>query len=117
MGLFDKFKAKKTPDWSAACTAEPRFYAKPDGTPFGAIALTEGTDTILPKSPQTAYQIDGKPVILWRMVLVSPARGGVIGDADYFAALEKTAPYRSDSRENVVLLRGLTAAELESLKD
>lgn len=45
MGLFDRFKGKKTVDWSAAYTAEPKFYGRPDGTPFGAIALTEGTET------------------------------------------------------------------------
>ena len=44
MGLFDRFKGKKTVDWSAAYTAEPKFYGRPDGTPFGAIALTEGTE-------------------------------------------------------------------------
>ena len=42
MGLFDKLKGKKeTVDWSNAYTATPKFYGKPDGTPFGAIALTE----------------------------------------------------------------------------
>lgn len=49
MGLFSKFKKEKTAvDWSNAYTATPKFYAKPDGSPFGAIALTEGTETILP---------------------------------------------------------------------
>ena len=48
MGLFSKFKKEKTAvDWSNAYTATPKFYAKPDGSPFGAIALTEGTETIL----------------------------------------------------------------------
>ena len=59
MGLFDRFKGKKTVDWSAAYTAEPKFYGRPDGTPFGAIALTEGTETVLPTAPQAAYQVDG----------------------------------------------------------
>ena len=108
MGLFDRFKGKKTVDWSAAYTAEPKFYGRPDGTPFGAIALTEGTETVLPTAPQAAYQVDGQPVATWRMV---------IGDADYFAALEKAAPYRLDGRADAVLLRGLTAEELEGLMD
>ena len=115
MGLFDRFKGKKTVDWSAAYTAEPKFYGRPDGTPFGAIALTEGTETVLPTAPQAAYQVDGQPVAAWRMVIVSTTRGGVIGDADYFAALEKAAPYRLDGRADAVLLRGLTAEELEGL--
>ena len=47
MGLFDKLKGKKeTADWSNAYIATPNFYGKPDGTPFGAIALTEGTETV-----------------------------------------------------------------------
>ena len=69
MGLFDRFKGKKTVDWSAAYTAEPKFYGRPDGTPFGATAL------------------------------------------------EKAAPYRLDGRADAVLLRGLTAEELEGLMD
>ena len=104
MGLFDRFKGKKTVDWSAAYTAEPKFYGRPDGTPFGAIALTEGTETVLPTAPQAAYQVDGQPVAVWRMVIVSTTRGGVLGDADYFAALEKAAPYRLDGRADAVLL-------------
>ena len=80
-------------------------------------ALTEGTETVLPTAPQAAYQVDGQPVAAWRMVIVSTTRGGVIGDADYFAALEKAAPYRLDGRADAVLLRGLTAEELEGLMD
>mgnify|MGYP001624276704 FL=1 len=53
MGLFDKLKGKKeSVDWSDAYNAVPKFYGKPDGSPFGAIALTEGTKTALPKNPQ-----------------------------------------------------------------
>ena len=38
MGLFSKFKKEKTAvDWSNAYTATPKFYAKPDGSPFGAM--------------------------------------------------------------------------------
>ena len=41
MGLFDKLKGKKeSVDWSDAYNATPKFYGKPDGSPFGAIALT-----------------------------------------------------------------------------
>ena len=65
MGLFDRFKGKKTVNWSAAYTAEPKFYGRPDGTPFGAIALTEGAETVLPTAPQAAYQVDGQPVAAW----------------------------------------------------
>ena len=98
MGLFDRFKGKKTVDWSAAYTAEPKFYGRPDGTPFGAIALTEGTETVLPTAPQAAYQVDGQPVAAWRMVIVSTTRGGVIGDADYFLPARRQGGRRPPAR-------------------
>lgn len=62
MGLFDKFKKEKPAvDWSQAHAAEPKLYSGPDGVPFGAIAMTEGTETILPTAPQQKYAVDGKP--------------------------------------------------------
>ena len=89
MGLFDKLKGKKeTVDWSNAYTATPKFYGKPDGTLFGAIALTEGTETVLPKTPQNEYRVDGKVVSEWKLVLVSTTKDTIIGDADYFTALK-----------------------------
>ena len=61
MGFFDKLKRKKKiGNWEDAYIAAPNFYEKPDGTPFGAIALTEGTETVLPKSPQNRYRVDGR---------------------------------------------------------
>ena len=84
IGLFSKFKKEKTAvDWSNAYTATPKFYAKPDGSPFGAIALTEGTETILSKMPQNEYAVDGKRVADWKMVLVSTTKDSIIGDCDY----------------------------------
>lgn len=66
MSLFHKARAEKPPvDWSRAYFAAPKFYGKADGTPFGAIALTEGTETVLPKAPQKEYAVDGKPVAPW----------------------------------------------------
>lgn len=84
MGLFSKFK-KGTPsvDWSKAYTVTPKFYEKPDGSPFGAIAITEGTKTILSKAPQNEYAVDGKQVSDWKMVLVSTTKNSIIGDCDF----------------------------------
>ena len=57
MGLFDKFKKNKSGvDWNSAYKANPHFYSKPDGNPFCAFALTEDTETILPKAPH--YAVD-----------------------------------------------------------
>lgn len=117
MGLFDKLKGKKqTIDWSNAYIATPKFYGKPDGTPFGAIALTEGTETVLPKLPQNEYQVDGKAVSEWKLVLVSITKDTIIGDADYFTALKNVEKYSLDSKKDSILVKGLSLSELESLR-
>lgn len=116
MGLFDKLKTKKNAvDWNGAYKAEPKFYGKPDGTPFGAIALTEGTETALPKFPQNKYQVDGNAVSEWKMVFISTTRNTIIGDADYFKALKNIEKYTVDSNNASLLVRGLTLSEMESL--
>ena len=117
MGLFNKFKGKKeTVYWSNAYTATPKFYEKPDGTHFGAIALTEGTETVLPKTPQNEYRVDGKVVSEWKLVLVSTTKNTIIGDLDYFTALNNVEKYALDSKKNIVLVKGLSLSELESLR-
>lgn len=117
MGLFDKLKRKKeTVDVSNAYMATPKFYEKQDGSPFGAIALTEGTITILPENPQEKYRVDGKLVSEWKMVLVSTSKDSVIGDVDYFMALKKVEKYALNSSKDSVLIKALSFNELDSLR-
>lgn len=117
MGLFDKLKGKKeSVDQSDAYNATPKFYGKPDGSPFGAIALTEGTKTVLPKNPQLEYKVDGKLVSEWKLVLVSTSKETIIGDTDYFVALKKVEKYSLDTNKNAILVKELSLAELESLR-
>ena len=76
MGLFDKLKGKKeTVDWSNAYTATPKFYGKPN-----------------------EYRVDGKVVSEWKLVLVSTTKDTIIGDADYFTALNDVEKYALDSK-------------------
>lgn len=116
MGLFDKLKGKKAVDWSNAYIAIPKFYGKSDGTHFGAIALTEGTETVLPKTPQNEYRVDGKIVSEWKLVLVSTTKDTIVGDADYFTALQNVEKYALDSKKDCVLVKGLSLSELKSLR-
>lgn len=118
MGLFDKFKGKKeTVDWSNAYIATPKFYEKSDGTVFGSIALTEDTETILPKLPQNKYLVYGKPVSEWKLVLVSITKCDVIGEEDYFKALKNLEKYSLASKKDSILVKGLSLSELESLRE
>lgn len=117
MGLFDKLKGKKeSVDWGDAYHATPKFYKKPDGNPFGAIALSEGTKTVLPKNPQLEYKVDGKMVEEWKLVLVSTSKDTIIGDADCFIALKKAEQFSLDTNKNAILVKELSLEELESLK-
>ncbi len=116
MGLFDKLKGKKAVDWTSAYTAAPKFYEKPGVEPFGVITLTEETKTILPKFPQNQYRVDGKAVSEWKLVLVSTTKNTIVGDMEYFTALKKIEKYSLDSKQDTILVKGLSLSELESLK-
>lgn len=118
MGLLNKFKKeKKVINWDKAYKTTPKFYSDHDGYPFGAIALTEGTDTILPKTPQNEYAIDGKQITDWKIVLISTTKDSIIGDCDYFVAFNKLKDYIIDSNEHSLLIRGLSLKELEDIKE
>ena len=113
MGLFDMFKKKDASDWDNAYKANPQFYAKDDGSPFGAFALTEGTETILPKAPN--YAVEGNTITEYRLMLVSTTKDAVIGDMDYSIALSKLDNYILDEAADSFLIRGLSLDELEDL--
>ncbi len=104
-------------DWSTAYVGTPRFYVRPDGVDFGVFALNEGVETILPKQPQQRYQIEGKPVEEWRLLLYSKTRGVVIGDTDFFTAIRRLGigGYIMDDNNTHILLRALTLTELDAL--
>ena len=104
-------------DWTTAFVADPHFYRRPDGTPFGVFAINEGIETILPKLPQTRYQVNGKQVDEWRILLYSKTKGDVIGDTDFYAAMRGlvTGGYILDDNGENVLVQALTLTELDAL--
>lgn len=116
MGLFDKLKRKKEGFTKInAHVATPHFYEKQGESPFGAIALTEGTLTILPENPQEKYRVDAKPVSDWKLVLVSTSTDSIIGEVDYYTALNNIKKYMLDSTGDSMLIKALSLTELESL--
>lgn len=114
MGLFDVFKKKEAAsDWDKAYKANPSFYSKPDGSPFCAFALTEGTDTVLPKAP--AFAVQGKDVKEYKLMLVSTTKDGILGDCDYFEAIKKLEVYKVAEDNDRLLIKGLSLEELEEI--
>ena len=110
MGLFDKFKKNKSGvDWNSAYKANPHFYSKPDGNPFCAFALTEDTETILPKAPH--YAVDGRELSEYKLILVSTTKDGIIGEY----AIKKLNSIELDSDNDYILVKGLSLSELEEI--
>ena len=115
MGLFDKFKKKDNNVWSNAYTGKPNFYKGNDGKPFGAFGLTENTLTSLPKNPKALYKIDNTEVAEWKLMFVSTTNNGVLGDIDYYKAINKLMKYVIDEKDNNILIRGLSLKELNEV--
>lgn len=115
MGLFDKFMKKETVDWKNAYIGNPKFYKGKDGKPFGAFALTENTLTSLTKNPRALYKIDDTEVDEWKLMLVSTTNHGVLGDIDYYKAINKLMKFVIDEKDNNILIRGLSLKELNEV--
>lgn len=116
MGAYDRYTGRFA-DWTKAYVADPHFYRRPEGTPFGVFALNEGLDTIVPKLPADRYHADGQPVREWRFLLYSRTKGDVIGDTDFYAAMRRlaTGGYILDDNGSNVLIRALSLTELDAL--
>lgn len=115
MGLFDKFKKKENNDWENAYVGNPNFYNGKDGKPFGAFALTENTLTSLPKNPKTLYKIDDTEVDEWKLMLVSTTNNRVLGDIDYYKAINKLMKFAIDEKDNNILIKELSLKELNEV--
>lgn len=115
MGLFDKFKKKENNDWENVYVGNPNFYNGKDGKPFGAFALTENTLTSLPKNPKTLYKIDDTEVDEWKLMLVSTTNNGVLGDIDYYKAINKLMKFAIDEKDNNILIKELSLKELNEV--
>lgn len=114
MGLFDKFK-KKNNDWENAYVGNPHFYNGKDVKPFGVFALTEGTLTVFPKNPRLLYKVDNAEVEKWKIMLVSTTNNGVLGDIDYYEAINKLMKFVIDEKDDNILIRGLSLEELNEV--
>ena len=110
-----KYQGNGIFDWSNAYVAAPRYYRKPDGSMLGALAVNEGIETILPTAPHLAYHPDGLQVNDWRLLLYSKTKQDVLGDVDFYDAMQILKDYLIDGNDEKVLLKALTLTELDAL--
>ena len=102
-------------DWSEAYIAAPRYYRKPDGGLLGALAVNEGSETVLPIRPDRLYHPDGADIADWRLLLYSKTRQAVLGDVDFYTAVRILKDCVIDNNEERFLLRALSLSELDAL--
>ena len=115
MGFFESIGFHKKIRWNDAFRAEPKFY-KINGHPCAVVVLNEGKKTILPRSPQEHYFINGeKKINDWKIKFNSLSPNKVLGEAEYTAAIRTLEFYAADANENDILLEGLSALQMESI--
>jgi len=115
MGLFDKLKNKKNNIVENVYIANPHFYKDKDDKVFASFALTEGTCTSFPKNPKLLYKVDNMEVNEWKLMLVSTSKNGVLGDIDYYDAINKLMKFVIDEKDDNIIIRGLSLNELNEL--
>ncbi len=109
----EKSSAFDNPGWQKARRAVPKIYASEEEVPFGAFALDEETLSIFPKRPHA--QVDGVNVADWKLYLVSMTNDELLGDVNYFKALDAMKDYiLAEDGENI-LVRALNLGEMEAL--
>lgn len=114
MMLFDKF-TKKNNNWKNAYIGTPSFYKDKHGKLFGVFVLTESTLTSFPKNPRLLYKVDNAEVDKWKLMLVSTAGNRVLGDTDYYEAINKLKKFIIDEKDNNILIKSLSLNELNEI--
>ena len=112
MGLFNLFNKNETKPEEDYYVANAQFYGDANGNIFGAFALTETTETALPIDPRSSYTVQGKRVDEWKLSLVSITKDSVLGEVEYYRAIEKLKKYSTGEKNGCLITKGLTLEEL-----
>ena len=68
---------------------------------------------MLPKAPHDA--VEGRELSEYKLVLVNTTKDGIIGECDYFDAINKLESIKLDSDNDNILVKGLSLSELAEL--
>ena len=113
MGADNSGDAAPDDMWSQAYEANPHVFELENGGLMVSFTLSETVDTILPATPETLYEIEGETVSLWALTFVSLTKEENLGFLEYHEALQRLQPYILETRDDYLLIRGLSLAEME----
>ena len=72
-------------------------------------------DTLLPLCPQRQWAVDGRPVPVWILSIVSITENRILGQLEYQEAMKRLLPFSPAKSEDWVLIRAMTHQELDGL--
>lgn len=101
-------------DWANATVAEPMGFVDDELNTVGALTLRAGTLTILSLSPAEDFELNTDIIHTWKLVFQA-SDGRIIGDADYYLALQELKNFIQDQQNGSLLLHPLTDDELEDV--
>ena len=113
MGMDNSGDAEPNDMWAQAYEANPQVFELVNGGLMVSFTLSETVDTILPSAPETLYEIEGETVSLWVLTFFSLAKEENLGSLEYHQALQRLQPYILETRDDCLLIRGLSLAEME----
>lgn len=115
MGVDNSDDTEPDDIWSQAYEAKPHAFELENGGLMVSFTFSETVDTILPKAPETMYEIEGETISLWALTFVSLTKEENLGFLEYHKALQRLQPYIIETRGDNILIRGLSLAEMECI--
>lgn len=113
MGTDNSRDVEPSDAWSQAYEASPHVFELEKGGLMVSFTFSETVDTILPVAPKTQYEIDGETISMWALTFVSLTKDENLGFLEYHKALQRLQPYILETRNDYILIRGLSLAEME----
>ena len=113
LGMNYSADAEPEDAWSQAYKANPHAFELESGGLMVSFTLSETVDTILPAAPETLYEIEGEAISLWAVTFFSLTKEENLGFLEYRKALQRLQPYILETKDNYILIRGLSLAEME----
>lgn len=117
MGIFDIFKRKKKQEEVSDDSyhkALPQFYQSPEGKNIGVITLSEDVCTIMAADPKTYFAEQAPEITEYILMLFSSTKDAIIGELDFYQAMEKLQPYTRIAKD-IAVIRALTLEEMEEV--